>query len=82
MIRVQNNRDDGSLFHYAHFLCDCLFPEIINDIFKYEEVVREKTIDQTIGNFSKIYTNVMMIKNSEVLSEQFNNLPINMISYD
>lgn len=82
MIRVKNNRDDGSLFHYAHFLCDCLFPEITNDIFKYEEVVREKTIDQTIGNFSKIYTNVMMIKNSEVSSEEFNNLPINMISYD
>ena len=81
MIKVKNNRTHGSLFHYAHFLCDCLFPEIVNDIFKYDEVIREKKLHQTIGNFSKIYTDVMMIKNTELLSEQFNNLNIDTISY-
>jgi hypothetical protein len=70
MIKVINNRNEGSLFHYAHFLCDCLFPEIINDIFKYNEVIREKNIHQTIGNFSKIYEEVMMIKNKELLYEE------------
>ena len=34
MIKVINNRNEGDLFHYAHFICDCLFPEIINDIYK------------------------------------------------
>lgn len=29
MIRIKNNRKEGSLFHYAHFICDCLFSEII-----------------------------------------------------
>lgn len=42
MIKIKNNRVDGSLFHYAHFICDCLFPEIICDIFNYDEVIREK----------------------------------------
>jgi len=82
MIRVKNNRNDGSLFHYAHFLCDCLFCEIMSDIFKYEEVIREKTIDQSIGNFSKIYTDVMMIKNTELFSEEFKNLPTDIIYYE
>tara|TARA_B100001094_G_C17934871_1_gene672585 strand:+ start:87 stop:848 length:762 start_codon:yes stop_codon:yes gene_type:complete len=83
MIKVKNNRvwGGGNLFHYAHFICDCLFPEIICDIFNYNEVVRLKNIDQTIGNFSKIYNDVMMIKNTELLIDDFNNLKVNTISY-
>ena len=81
MIKVINSRDGGSLFHYAHFICDCLFPEIICDIFKYDEVIREKNIHQTIGNFSKIYTDVMRIKNTELLSNKFNNLNVDTFFY-
>jgi hypothetical protein len=83
MIKVVNSRinGSGSLFHYAHFICDCLFPEIICDIFNYNEVIREKNIDQTIGNFSKIYSDVMMIKNTELLSNNFNNLNVDTICY-
>jgi hypothetical protein len=81
MIKIKNNRKDGSMFHYAHFICDCLFPEIIADIFNYNEVIREKNIHQTIGNFSRIYTDVMRIKNTELLSNDFNNLNIDTICY-
>jgi hypothetical protein len=81
MIKVKNNRYDGSLFHYAHFICDCLFPEIMCNIFNYDEVIRLKNIDQTIGNFSKIYTDVMMVKNTELLSDDFNNLNVDTINY-
>jgi hypothetical protein len=81
MIKVKNNRNGGSMFHYAHFLCDCLFPEIINDIYKYDEVIRKKNIRQTIGNFHKIYTEVMMVKNTELAHKEFNNLNINTITY-
>ena len=81
MIKIKNNRREGSMFHYAHFICDCLFPEIIADIFNYNEIIREKNINQTIGNFSKIYTDVMMIKNTELLSNDFNNLNVNTIYY-
>jgi len=82
MIKVINVRSGGSLFHYAHFLCDCLFPEIINDIFKYKEVVREKNIHQTIGNFNKIYTDVMSIQNTELIKDQFLDLKIDTICYE
>jgi len=81
MIKIKNNRNEGSLFHYAHFICDCLFTEIINDIFNYSEVIREKNIHQTIGNFSKIYTDVMRIKNTELLINDFNNLNVDTICY-
>ena len=81
MIKVINSRDDGSLFHYAHFICDCLFPEIISNIFNYNEIIREKNIHQTIGNFSKIYSDVMRIINTELLSNDFNNLNVDTICY-
>jgi len=81
MIKIINRRKTGALFHYAHFLCDCLFPEIINDIYKYKKVVREKSVNQTIGNFHKIYTDVMNIKNVELNSKLFNNLNIKKITY-
>jgi len=81
MIKVINNRIDGSLFHYAHFLCDCLFPEIINNIYNYDEVIREKTIHQTIGNFDRIYMDVMKNTNIELLSDKFNEVNINTITY-
>jgi hypothetical protein len=81
MIKVKNNRKEGSLFHYAHFICDCLFPEIMIDVFNYDEVIREKYIHQTIGNFNKIYTDVMMVKNTELLTNDFNNFDVDTISY-
>ena len=74
MIKVINRRKRGSLFHYAHFLCDCLFPEIINKIYLHGEVIREKSIHQTIGNFSKIYEEVMGTRNRELLKEEFDQL--------
>jgi hypothetical protein len=74
MIKVINRRKKGSLFHYAHFLCDCLFPEIINKVYLHGEVIREKSIHQTIGNFSKIYEEVMGTRNRELLKEEFDQL--------
>jgi hypothetical protein len=50
-LRVINNRDDGSLFHYAHFLCDCLFPKIVNNYYTFDAIIRPKIIFQTLGNF-------------------------------
>jgi hypothetical protein len=37
MIKIKNNRNKGYLFHYAHFLCDCLFPEISSNIFRFKK---------------------------------------------
>lgn len=71
MIKIINNRPDGYLFHYAHFLFDCLFNEINSDVHKYNIVYREKTIYSTIGNFDKIYEEVMQVKNIELPTDEF-----------
>ena len=71
-ILIINKRNPGSLFHYAHFICDCLYTEIINDIhINYKKVVRIKNIDQTLGNFVKIYEEVMKIPSIEMDVAEF-----------
>ena len=79
MIKIKNSRRTGSLFHYAHFICDCLFTEVVNDIFMYKIVIREKNTNQTIGNFYKIYNEVMKSENRELLEKDFNKLDIDTI---
>jgi hypothetical protein len=79
--KVINKRPNGNLFHYAHFICDCLFPEIINEIYKYKEVFRQKTFSQTIGNFDKIYTDVMNINHTEIVKPIFEDLNVIEIKY-
>jgi hypothetical protein len=82
MIKIVNQRNSGDLFHYAHFILDCLFPEIINDLYKYKQVIRELSINQTIGNFKKIYENVMLNTNVELVKEKFNELDIHTLICD
>ena len=79
MITIINKRKNGSLFHYAHFICDLLYPEVINEIYKYEKVIRIKNINQTLGNFSKIYEDVMKNKSLEIDETEFNSLNIQPI---
>jgi hypothetical protein len=62
MIKILNRREIGNLFHYAHFICDCLFPEIVTNIYKNKRIIREKSISQTLGNFLPNYCLVMNCK--------------------
>ncbi len=80
MIKIVNKRIGGNLYHYAHFICDCLFPEIINQIYKYDEVIREKNLNQTLGNFVSIYEEVMQNKSTELDSEQYKLLKVDSIT--
>jgi len=74
MIKIINNRPDGYMFHYAHFLYDCLFSEIINNVQNNKIIYREKNVDQTIGNFCNIYEEVINVKNIELSKDEFENL--------
>jgi len=66
---------DGSYkFQYPHFLVDVLMLEIDKDVFNYDVVYRIKDLRNTIGNFDKIYEEVMGVKNIEVLREEFDEL--------
>ena len=51
IVKTINNKNSGTLFHYAHFLCDCLFPEIINGFNKFDKVYRKKKNESNIRNF-------------------------------
>jgi hypothetical protein len=76
---INKRYTSGSLFHYAHFLIDCVYPEVINEIYKYDTVVRVKSIDQTLGNFAGFYENIMGIKTTEIPEAEFNKLDIKPI---
>ena len=82
MIKIKNQRDIGYLFHYAHFITDCLFVEVINEVYNYDEVIREKNLDQTLGNFYKIYEEVMQMKNIELDKKDFDKINKDVIKYD
>lgn len=76
---INKRYTSGSLFHYAHFLIDCIYPEVINEIYKYNTVMRLKTIDQTLGNFAGFYENIMGIKTIELPEAVFKKLDIKPI---
>ena len=76
---INKRYTSGSLFHYAHFLIDCVYPEVINEIYKYDTVVRIKSIDQTLGNFDGFYENIMGTKTTELLEAEFKKLDIKPI---
>ena len=81
MIKIFNKRDPGHLFHYAHFICDCLFPEIINGIYKHSIVVREESIDQTLGIFTPIYEEVTQMKNLEMNPDEYTKIELEQTVY-
>lgn len=81
MIKVNNIRHEGGwLFHYAHFMCDELMPEVINKIYKYDVCYRKKTIEQTLGNFKPLWERVMDTKTIELSDEEFNEMNVPLIN--
>lgn len=81
IIKIENKRKSGYMFHYAHFICDCLFTEIVNDIFNYDKIIRKKTLHQTIGNFHKIYTDITNTENIELVEDEYNDYPGDIICF-
>ena len=72
MVKIINHRlVGGHLFHYAHFMCDLVFPEIINKVYNYNHVYRMKTISQTVGNFKKIWEQIFGIPMYEIDPTEF-----------
>jgi Glycosyltransferase 61 len=72
MIKVVSKRSSGSLFHYAHFFQDCLFPEFCMGLQEYRTVVRQKSLGQSIGKFKAIYEEIMGTHVLEVEESDFN----------
>jgi len=79
MVKVYNRRSGGDLYHYAHFLCDCVLPEFLANVHerreKNENVYRIKNLDQTLGNFSKIWEEIFDMSNIELPEDEYNKIP-------
>ena len=70
IIKLNNPQTAGFIFHYAHFICDCLFPEIVSEIYRYDEAIRIKKPHLVLGSFKNIYEEVMNIKSTELELEE------------
>lgn len=42
VIYVVNKRTYGSLYHYAHFICDCLFSEVVQET--HQDLAKDKLV--------------------------------------
>ena len=78
MLKVINNRynlHNSYLFNYAHFICDCVFPEFIDGVGNRPEktILRKKKVRQSLGKFSKMYEVIINKKNIEVEEKKFIN---------
>ncbi len=81
IIKVCNKRVAGYLWHYCHFLIDCLVHEYKNIIKKGEtsentiaQVVRLKGVQHSVGIFSSHYEKILPIKNIELDLNNYDNL--------
>ena len=79
IIKTTNIREGGALFHYAHFLCDCIFPEVVNGFNNFDCIYREKHLKQSLGNFDKLYEEIMKTKTKEIDKNSFNDLNVKHI---
>lgn len=78
MLKVINNRNNffnSYLFNYAHFICDCIFPEFVDGIGNRPEqkILRKKKPRQSIGKFNQMYEIIFDKKNIELEENKFIN---------
>lgn len=72
----------GALFHYAPFVLHCLFPEVIMNLQEYDEVIRERNVDQTTGFLDKIRSEVLGNKSVELETDEFNKVDAETIELE
>ena len=77
-IKIKTQITSNYLFHYAHFTCDFLFPLVCEKLDKCN-IIREKNLNQTIGNFNKLLMEVTNKKYDEIEKDNYNRLNIKEI---
>jgi len=71
---IKIDTDGSCKYQYPHFLVDVLMVEISKNVFDYDVVYRVKDYKNTIGNFNKIYEEVMGVQNIEIPREEFDKI--------
>jgi hypothetical protein len=68
----------ASLFHYAHFMGDVVYPDVIAELHHYDVIYRSNGIFDTIGFFKPMYESILNVTCKEVPDDEFDrlNLPL------
>ena len=74
-IKIKTTLKSNYLFHYAHFMIDFIFPLICTNNHNYLEIIREKTINQTIGNFNYLAKEIIGKNYEEIPTDEYINYP-------
>ena len=72
VVKLKTLIPQNYLFHYAHFVCDFLFPLICNGYHNFKKIIREKCLNQTIGVFGEMFKEITETKYEEVPSTKYN----------
>ena len=74
-IKLKTTIPQNYLFHYAHFVCDFLFPLICNGYHNFKTIIREKCVNQTIGVFGEMFKEITETKYEELPTKEYNKYP-------
>jgi len=74
MIKVIN-QTNIFFWNFAHFMFECLFPEINLNLHNEDLIMRKNSVDQTLGIYLKLYEEIMGVKVIEVSEKEFSEFP-------
>lgn len=79
VINVRAGKNISFLFNYAHFICDCVFPEFAMNFHSNEnitKIIRLHKPRQSIGNFKDLYKRIIGKDSEELNEKEFENLNV------
>lgn len=66
-------------FHYAHFLLNVMFTDIVNRVYTNERVYRLTTVpNSSVGKFIKVYNDIMRVTCVELAPPEFEKMTMNV----
>jgi hypothetical protein len=75
IIKVTNKRAAGYLWHYCHFLIDCVFQEFRQlGVTEHTQIARIKSVQQSVGVFGDFYNKLLPYKNMELDAQNWDKL--------
>lgn len=72
-ILIFNQRPIGGfLYHYAHFIQDCIFPEIVHlKTYHNKNIIRKYNVRNHLGGFQEFYEKILNVKVIYLTEEEF-----------
>jgi hypothetical protein len=68
------------LFHYAHFLGEAVFNDVVMKVYENNTVYRLKEITNTLGYFKPMYEHILKVKCVEVSKAEFDKMNVPLVT--